>query len=92
MNRPLTKSPGARLRPLASPHVLRVRADDEGRPRAVWFGRKWDRVEAIRESWRIDDEWWRDPVAREYHVVVLEGGRVATIYRDLWGSGWYRQG
>lgn len=92
MSRPDAKSVGTHLRPLATPRSLRVRADDRGRPLAVWSGRRWSHVEAIRESWRIDDEWWRDPVSREYHVVVLEGGRVATIYRDLWGSGWYRQG
>lgn len=81
-----------RLRPLATPRSLRVHVDAEGRPRAVWSGRRWSRVEAIRETWRIDDEWWRDPVSRDYHVVVLEGGGVATIYRDRLLGTWYRQG
>lgn len=81
-----------RLRPLDLPAPLQVRTDGEGRPLLVYRRGRPKRVEAVRETWRIDDEWWRDPVSREYHVVVLEGGRVATIYRDLWGSGWYRQG
>jgi hypothetical protein len=49
-------------------------------------------IAQIRESWRIDDEWWRRPVSREYHQVVLESGKVTTLYLDLAEGGWYLQG
>lgn len=81
-----------RLRPLATPRSIRVRADRHHRPLALWTGRGWTAVAAIREEWRIDDEWWRVPVSRDYRVVVLESGRVETIYRDRLTSDWYRQG
>jgi len=49
-------------------------------------------VEAIRDRWRIDDEWWRpDPVSRLYFAVALAGGRCLVIYKDLLTSRWYRQ-
>ena len=56
-------------------------------------GRTTGRLEVlqIRESWRIDDEWWREPVSRRYFEVVLETGRRTVLYRDLVGGGWYRQ-
>lgn len=91
-SRSRSPSPEPRLRPLATPHSIRVRTDSHHRPLALWSGRRWLRVEATREEWRIDDEWWRTPVSREYRIVVLESGRVETIYLDRTTSAWYRQG
>jgi len=49
-------------------------------------------VESVVETWRIDDEWWREKaVSRHYWRVVLEDGRVVDIYRDLVTGGWWRQ-
>lgn len=91
------ESPGsgggsARLRPLAEPAPADVRTDAHGLPVAVRAGRRVRRVEAVREVWRIDDEWWRRPMAREYVAVVLEDGRSLTLYRDLVEGGWWVQG
>lgn len=82
----------AHLRPLAEPTPGHVRTDAHGLPVAVRLGRRWRRVEAVREVWRIDDEWWRRPMAREYVAVVLEEGRPLTVYRDLVEGGWWMQG
>jgi hypothetical protein len=48
-------------------------------------------VEAVLESWRIDDEWWRDPIARRYVEVVLEGGAHVVLYQDLTTRAWFMQ-
>jgi hypothetical protein len=48
-------------------------------------------VEAIRERWRIDDEWWRQAISREYRTVVLNDGRVVTLFHDLIEGAWYVQ-
>jgi hypothetical protein len=49
-------------------------------------------VMAVQDRWRIDDEWWRDAgVSRMYYEVLLDGGRVVTVYRDLVGGGWWSQ-
>ena len=87
-----SRGPGPRLRPLATPRPIRVRTDAHDRPLAIGSERGWIRIEAIREEWCIDDEWWRTPVSRDYRVVVLDNGRVETIYRDRVSSTWYRQG
>jgi hypothetical protein len=49
-------------------------------------------VEAVHETWRIDDEWWRpEPVSRVYWRLTLEDGRIMDIYHDLAGGAWFRQ-
>jgi hypothetical protein len=81
------------LRALGAPVPLRVRTDRDGRPVAVALPSESSRrIEAIRESWRIDDEWWRRPISRLYHEVVLETGAILTLYRDLEEGGWYVHG
>jgi len=49
-------------------------------------------VEAVLETWRIDDEWWRErPVSRVYHSLLLEDGRTVTVYRDEVSGRWAKQ-
>ena len=48
-------------------------------------------VVAIQEVWRIDDEWWREPISRRYYLLLLEHGIVCTIYQDLMNDAWYEQ-
>jgi hypothetical protein len=48
-------------------------------------------VDGIREGWRIDDEWWRQAISREYVVVVLDDGSMLTLFRDLLDGLWYVQ-
>lgn len=91
---------GRKLRPLHTPSPVSVRTDDRGRPTAVRAkdtaareavsGRLLE-VVGIREVWRIDDEWWREPISRLYFEVVLENGGRAVLYRDLVDGGWYQQ-
>ncbi len=86
-----TPGEGSRLRPLAEPVQVRVEADAHGFPRALRERRRRTprHVAAIRESWRIDDEWWRRPVHRMYHQVVLEDGSLVTLFQDLADGCWY---
>ena len=81
-----------RLKPLGRPRTVEVRTDDFGDPSFVRFrGRPARRVEAIRERWRIDDEWWRSPISRDYRAVVLNDGRHVILYHDLLDGRWYVQ-
>ena len=65
-----------------------MRAGAQGRPAAV-DGRE---VEAVRESWLVEDRWWTpSPVRRRYWEVVTTCGRNLVVYRDLVGGGWFAQ-
>ena len=76
------------VRRLATPRAIRVRVEDGGRPAAV-DGRA---VEAVRESWLVEDRWWTDaPLRRRYWEVVTTDGRDVVVYRDLEAGGWFAQ-
>jgi hypothetical protein len=48
-------------------------------------------VESILESWRIDDEWWRQLISRRYFAVILEGGSRVVLFEDLVTHEWFIQ-
>jgi hypothetical protein len=48
-------------------------------------------VIAITDEWRIDDEWWRAEISRQYFALVLPGGAHLTVYRDRMTAAWYTQ-
>jgi hypothetical protein len=82
----------AQGRPLNRPRPLRVEAGDDGRPVAVYLSGCRHAVGAVLESWRIDDEWWRQrPISRLYFSLLLEDGRTVTVYRNLVSRRWAMQ-
>jgi Domain of unknown function (DUF6504) len=81
-----------RLKSLNRPRRIVVEACEAGEPVAVHLSGRRLAIESIVETWRIDDEWWRDkPISRAYWRVVLEDGRVVDVYRDLASGNWWRQ-
>lgn len=79
-------SPGPRR--IGEPRPAEVRADDVGTPLAV-DGRI---VDAVRESWLVEDRWWTDrPLRRRYWEVVTTCGRNVVVFRDLVERRWYCQ-
>jgi len=82
--------PGTYL-PLNAPRPITVESARD-RPVAL-VDRAGERtgVAAIDEMWKIDEEWWRDPVRRTYFRIRLADGRVRTIYLDQEADRWYEQ-
>ncbi len=83
--------PPAGLRRIGEPRAVTVAAGPGGRPARV-DGRE---VDAVRESWLVEDRWWTErPVRRRYWEVVTTCGRNVVVFRDLVERerGWYRQG
>jgi hypothetical protein len=94
---PRTPLRADRLRALNVPGPVQVELDSEDRPKTV---RRGDGavaatpavdVEAVLETWRLDDEWWRQPIARRYHEVVIAGGGRVVLYVDLVTGEWWMQ-
>jgi CO dehydrogenase/acetyl-CoA synthase delta subunit len=74
---------------VAAPHRARVRADPSGGRPLVVEGRT---VEAVRESWLVEDRWWNGaPVRRRYWEVVTTCGRDLVVFHDLRGGEWFVQ-
>jgi hypothetical protein len=75
-------------RRLAKPKAVRVRADETGRPLKI----EKREVDAVRESWLVEDRWWTDaPLRRRYWEVVTGDGRDLVVFRDLIEGRWYAQ-
>ncbi len=75
-------------RRLAVPRPARVRAASDGRPLEV-DGRA---VDAVRESWLVEDRWWTArPLRRRYWEVVTASGGDLVVFHELVGGRWYRQ-
>ena len=90
--RPPPRGHRPRLKPLGQPRAVVVRTDEHGEPIHVRIpGRPARRVAVVRERWRIDDEWWRQSISREYRTIVLDDGKVITLYHDLTDGAWYVQ-
>jgi hypothetical protein len=76
------------LRRLAEPRAVPVVAGPGGRPERV-DGRE---VDAVRESWLVEDRWWTQrPVRRRYWEVVTTCGRNVVVFHELEGEKWFAQ-
>jgi len=88
-----------RLRAVNEPRLVAVELNADGLPMAIRRSKENSGgqettaavVEAILESWRIDDEWWRHPITRRYFEVLLEGGGRVVLFVDLVSGEWYVQ-
>jgi len=75
-------------RRLATPRRAAVCAGPDGRPLTV-AGHE---VDAVRESWLVEDGWWTGrPLRRRYWEVVTTDGRDLVVFHDLEGGGWFAQ-
>ena len=77
--------------PLNLPREVRVTAGEDSYPVFVWLRNRQRRVARIRNVWRIDDEWWRQEIARRYFEMELSDGSVVTVFQDLISGNWSRQ-
>jgi len=87
---PRATSRADQLRPLNRPRATTIRTE-EGRPSLVVEGARQRRVAQVQDVWRVDDEWWRNPISRRYYRLVLEDGTLRTVYHDLVADAWYEQ-
>ena len=69
-----------------------MEADKDGGPVAVHLSIGRCVVKEVLETWRIDDEWWRErPVSRLYFSLLLEDGRTITVFQDAMNGHWALQ-
>ncbi len=101
--RPIPRTLGARAVPMAEragvrtvgghrrlgvPRPVAVSAADDGRPERI----DGCVVDAVRESWLIEDRWWtEEPLRRRYWEAVTVNGRNQVVFRDVLSGRWWRQ-
>ena len=68
-----------------------VQSDALAAPQSfTWQGRRHP-VQAVARRWRVDQDWWRQRVWREYFKLTTRTGLLVIIYRDLLSGQWYLQ-
>lgn len=70
---------------------ITVETDGLGAPRRfIWLGQT-HTVEILANRWRVDEDWWRGRIWREYFKLATDTGLLVVVFRDLVGGGWYLQ-
>ena len=70
---------------------IRVTADLLGTPRSFTWQGKRHPVAQVTRRWRIDVDWWRGRIWREYFKLVTRTGLLVEVYHDLINGGWFVQ-
>ncbi len=68
---------------------VRVRLDGQGAPTHLESAAGWQPVTRVLNRWRIDCDWWRTPVSREYWRVLLDEDLALECYRDRSTAEWF---
>ena len=66
--------------------AITVEMDGDRLLAIAWAGRR-EPVE-VCNHWRVEESWWRDPIARDYYKVVGERW-LALVYRDRLSGTWH---
>ena len=75
-------------RQLNRPRPATVRTGAAGAPVRV----DGHEVEAVRESWLVEDRWWTErPLRRRYWELVTRSGADVVVFRDLVTGRWHAQ-
>ena len=78
-------------KPVNLPEPMAVEENADGLPAFVKLKRR-QKIIAVEDCWRIDDEWWRsEPVSRLYYTVILASGQRLVLSKNLVANSWYRQ-
>jgi hypothetical protein len=70
---------------------ITVKSDPLGSP--LWFRWQGQRhgVERVCDRWRVDDDWWKGRVWREYFKLATRRGLLVVVYRDFLTNRWFLQ-
>ena len=74
---------------IAPPRLVQVRTDPEGLPTQLESAAGWQPVSRVLNRWRIDCDWWRSPVSREYWRVLLADDLAIECYCDRLTGQWF---
>ena len=68
--------------------ALEVRGQPEGPPQALRTAAGWRQVMGVAAHWRVEADWWRTPLRRDYWRCLLADGECVDVYRDLDTAAW----
>ena len=63
----------------------------DGAPTTVLLDGSRTAVAGVVDEWLVEDEWWRQPLARRYLQLILDDGRLLTLFEDRCTGAWFQQ-
>ncbi len=80
----------ARVTELLDPaRRIRVRFDAGGIPTHLESAAGWQPVTRVLNRWRIDCEWWRGPISREYWRLLIGDDLALECFCDRLTNDWF---
>lgn len=71
--------------------LITVTLDEQGCPTAFhWEGQRHP-VQKIANQWRVDLDWWRWRIWRDYFKLTTRTGLLVVVYHDLVFDQWFLQ-
>jgi hypothetical protein len=70
---------------------IEVRYDSPDTPQAFTWRGKTHVVQGIAIRWRVDADWWRVRIWREYFKLYTHSGLLVVLYHDLVKDQWTLQ-
>ncbi len=64
------------------PKGLRVHCDPAGIPSKLQIRKQTYMVKHIHQHWRVQSQWWHNPIERDYYQVNISDGRLITLFCD----------
>jgi hypothetical protein len=81
---------GDQVRLFAEPLPARLVWDEGDLVGLIVAGQRHTVVEALRR-WRVEADWWKDGVARDYLTLRTADGMVCDVYGDRRTGAWWLQ-
>jgi hypothetical protein len=69
--------------------TVQVRVNGDGMPQAMRIGGAWHDIDEVVLTWRVETDWWREPVRRDYVRCLLKGDECLDVYRDIERDAWF---
>ena len=73
----------------ASHPLIQVDANEHGAPVRLRLDGTTHGEVGVCNQWRVDDDWWREPVARSYFKLVTRDGLLCTVFWDEIRGTWH---
>ena len=69
--------------------LIQVETDATGVPQRLRLDGVAHGEVGICNRWRVDDDWWHEPLARSYFKVVTRDGLLCTVFLDELRGTWH---
>ncbi|MHB1415907.1 MAG: hypothetical protein ACYC1C_11695 [Chloroflexota bacterium] len=76
---------------LPSLPIIEVVTDANGEPAQLRWRHWRSAVAAVCNRWRVEDDWWRQEVARDYYKIRTVDGTLCVVFRDRQQGTWHLQ-